>query len=290
MKVGIIGAGKVGCSFAIALMQKGFRISEIYSRNAQEVQLFADKMCQCFSNDLYQLLETSDLILVTVTDSNISNVAEMIAALDDAPSLEGKVFLHCSGALTSCELMALASLGAETGSLHPVQTFADKENSWRGLEGIYYGFEGSSGALQYAQEIVSIFNGTLLHIKPAAKKLYHAAACVISNYTVSLSYAACKLLEQAGIDGQAGIKALMPLLRNTVENIDNMGVAAALTGPISRGDINTVAEHINAMGTDNSNVLELYKSAGRLAMEIALNKGSIDLVKANEIQLLLADK
>jgi len=279
MKIGIIGAGRVGSAFALALTGNGDEISGICSRSDQSVAFLSDKLGRAFINDVSSTINEADIVLLTVPDTDIAKVAAKIRE-DGSLGIEGKTFLHCSGALTSSELEPLNRAGGCTGSLHPIQTFASRDEGWKRMQGIFFGYEGSAEAREKALCLVKPLNGTLLDIRPEAKPLYHAAACILSNYTVTLSYVAGMLLDKAGIGKVLGIKAFMPLLVNTVENIAAGGSLNALTGPISRGDSITVAGHLMALDDKDKVLSEFYRVLGRITVQLAVDKGSIDGTKA----------
>jgi predicted short-subunit dehydrogenase-like oxidoreductase (DUF2520 family) len=236
---------------------------------------------------MYALVKSCDTVFITVPDASISEIARQIAQSGEHSELEGKVFLHCSGALASDELNSIHEKGGFTGSLHPIQTFPDRIDSWRSMYHICFGFEGCAEAETAAMKVVSMLDGRMLKVHTEGKSLYHAAACVLSNYMVTLSHIAARLLESAGMDGDAGIKAFAPLLRSTVENIEKLGSVKALTGPVSRGDTDTVAAHLRAMDKVLPDEMELYKSLGRATTELALEKGTIDERRAQELMCLL---
>lgn len=279
MRIGIAGTGRTGCSLALALAAGGAEIPSVYSRKPEAVAgIFTGTGIEC-EGDIRGLVEKSDLIFLTVPDSEITPFSTQIVGLCGS-SITGKIFLHCSGALTSAALKGFEDLGAVTGSLHPIQTFPDRETSWKAMYGIYFGFEGSDRAIPAARETVEILNGEMLLIRPEAKPLYHAAACILSNYMAALSYTAGELLERAGISRDIGMKAFGPLLKNTVDNITAIGSVKALTGPISRGDTATILGHLAAIGADDRDTAELYRVLGRLTVQLARLKGSIDDVQA----------
>lgn len=283
MKIGIIGAGKVGCAFAIALADRGAEIAGVCSRTPQAAEYLSNRLDIAPAGDVIQLVKAADVVLLTVPDGAIAETAVQISRSCGCADIGGKTFLHCSGALASAVLEPLSKAGAYTGSLHPVQTFADRKNGWKGMSGIYFGFEGSEGAADCASKLVGLLNGVLLDIRPEAKPLYHAAACILSNYTVTLSYVSGMLLERAGIDRDTGVRAFMPLLRNTVENIAAAGSVNALTGPVARGDWSTVAGHIAALDEKDNTIAGLYRVLGKMTVRLALEKGSIDEAKAGAL-------
>lgn len=279
MRIGIAGAGRTGCSLALALAAAGAQVTGVFSRKPEALAgIFAGKGIGC-TGDIRSLIEKSDLIFLTVPDSEIAPFSARIASLC-RNAAGGKVFLHCSGALTSAALKELSGAGAVTGSLHPIQTFPDREKSWKAMYGIYFGFEGSDGAIPAARDTVKTLGGEMLVIRPEAKPLYHAAACILSNYTAALSHTAGELLERAGIQRDIGMKAFGPLLKNTADNITTAGSAKALTGPISRGDTGTIIGHLAAIGAEDRETADLYRVLGRLTVRLALIKGSIDEAQA----------
>jgi predicted short-subunit dehydrogenase-like oxidoreductase (DUF2520 family) len=287
MRVGIIGAGKLGCSMAIGLSKIGFEVAGIYSKSYDSALELNKILFTKLENSLYATVKNSELVFVTTPDNTISQVADDVANLIIGENIKGKYFFHCSGSLTSDVLEPIRLAGGFTASLHPIQTFADRLNGWKGLFGIYFGYEGEVRAKDTANEIVKAFNGTLLTIGKADKPLYHAAACILSNYLVTLSYVSGKLFDEIGIDPGIGFKAFSPLVKQTIENISTSGSVKSLTGPISRGDFDVIEKHIKGLTQRVPEVLEVYKVLGRTAIEVANAKGSLDEYAAEKISNIL---
>ncbi len=286
MRIGIIGAGRVGCSLALALSDRKLPVC-IYSRNPVSSKCAAQMTCCSFSEDLKHLVEVSDMVLITVPDSSIRTVALRIVQSSGTNGLLDKVFLHCSGALSSEVLACIRKEGGRTGSLHPIQSFPDRKASWKNMLGIYFGFEGTSEAETASKELVETLDGTMLKVNKESKSLYHAAACVLSNYMVTLSHTAAGMLEKAGIDRETASRAFAPLIQSTLENINRLGSIGALTGPISRGDSATISAHLEALEQQLPEETELYRNMGRATVLLALEKGTIDREKAQEMMRLL---
>ncbi|ABN51605.1 MAG TPA: DUF2520 domain-containing protein [Hungateiclostridium thermocellum] len=276
MNIGIIGAGKVGCALAEGLKNNGFNISGVYSRSVGSQKYLCEKLGKIFENDLEDAVKNSDVIFISVSDNNIIEVAEEIVRKVDNDALRSKTFIHMSGALTAKALKPLENLGAYTGSLHPIQSVADKDSGWKKLYNIYYGFEGCEEALKHALTVVKSFEGKLIKIKEQDKTLYHAAACIISNYTVTLSYVAYKILESIGFDRETADKAFLPLIKNTVHNIERLGSIDALTGPVSRGDNSVVEQHVKSLRALDKELEKMYKVIGRMTVEVAQKKGTLN--------------
>lgn len=275
-RIGIIGAGKLGCSLASALFGKGYSVEGIYSKSAESQEYLCRKLGRGFENNLLKTVRQSDIIFVTVPDSQIRAVADNIAEKAECSDIRKKFFFHMSGALTSNELDSIGQKGGYIGSLHPIQTFAGRDAGWEVFNSVYFGFEGCNEIKNKADDLVGALKGYMFSIKKEDKPVYHAAACILSNYTVTLSSVAGSLLSSIGIDSKTGTRALMSLLENTLKNIKNSGGPEALTGPVSRGDINVVEGHIKALGKTDTTVIKLYKALGSATVEVALAKGSID--------------
>jgi len=284
LKVGIIGAGRVGCALAIALKQKGLVISGVYSKSAESFDFLSKKIYVDCENSLTQVVKGSDVIILTVPDDAIGALSYDIAQKSGVIAVKSKIFMHCSGALSSDVLENLRLIGAYTGSLHPIQTFADRENGWKDVENIYFGFEGCKEAQKCAEALVKALKADMLIIEKKNKPLYHAAACILSNYMVTLTYIAGEVLEKAGVASNKGMKAFMPLLKNTVKNIECIGSVKALTGPVCRGDVEVIRTHINELNDVIPEVSGLYKVLGLATVDVALKKASIDEVKVEELK------
>lgn len=272
MNAGIIGAGKLGSALAIALSKAGFCICGIYSKSEESCQLLCRKLNIDVANNLGTVVRKSDVIFVCLPDNDIENMALRIASHFEPELIRSKVFFHVSGALTTEVLKPLENLGAFTGSFHPIQTFADRENGWEKLYDCFFGFEGCNEAGECAETIVGRLNGRLIFISKEHKPLYHAAACIISNYTVTLFHIMFKMLIRTGMNEDAAVNAFMPLLKNTVDNIEGLGYISALTGPISRGDHKVVEQHLKSLSYEIPEVEDIYRLLGRETVDIALKK------------------
>ncbi|NLL05308.1 MAG: DUF2520 domain-containing protein [Clostridiaceae bacterium] len=275
MNIGIIGAGKLGSALAIALNKTGFCICGVYSKNEQSSKLLCDKLDIERENSIEATVQNAEVVFLSVPDNAIDSIASKIAYCIDREVIEKKIFLHLSGALTSEVLKPLQDLGALTGSFHPIQTFADRDNGWQKLFHCFFGFEGCAEALKFVDTIADKLKGRVIPINKEQKSLYHAAACIISNYTVTLFHIMHQLLIKVGMEEDAATSAFLPLLQNTVDNIEMLGHKNALTGPISRGDYKVVAKHIDALKKEVPQFETVYRLLGRETVEIALQRGSL---------------
>lgn len=286
MKVGIVGAGKVGTSFALLLNKYPFEISGVYSRTDESAQLLNSRLSRISPNCLEFLVENSDVVLICVTDSEISAAVEKIAALSESVDLSQKCFMHLSGALSSEVLKPLKDLKANTGSLHPVETFPTK-NKYKKINDIFMTFEGDEIAEQIASMIAHHANSRMMMISSENKPLYHAAACVISNYSAVLAQIVFDFFHAAGIVPEDGFEMLMPLWFSTLENIYLNGIQKSISGPIARGDAETIQLHMDSIDSKVKEDKQLYSLLGKKLCEIVRENHMIMDEKAKEIMDVL---
>jgi predicted short-subunit dehydrogenase-like oxidoreductase (DUF2520 family) len=171
--------------------------------------------------------------------------------------------------------------------MHPLQSFATAEQAVRLLPGSFCCIEGDPRAVNVLWEAAGALGARVLAIPIEGKALYHAAAVVACNYLVALESAALKLAEAAGLDRGEALEALLPLIRGTVDNIETVGVPACLTGPIARGDVETVRTHLEAIAANAPDVLPLYKLLGLDTVQVAFAKGTLTPDCADELRAML---
>jgi len=201
--------------------------------------------------------------------------------------VQGTYIFHTCGALPSSILSSAKKIGLYIGSIHPLQSLADVKEAVKRLRGSYFCIEGDKKALDVAKKIVSDLKGRCFTVQADRKSLYHAGAAVVSNFLVSTIHFGLELNEAAGIKKKRALKALMPLIHGTIGNIEKIGIPAALTGPIARGDAEIVSQHLKSISKEKKEFLDLYSELGRHTVKIAEKKGTLNRQKAREILLLL---
>lgn len=207
--------------------------------------------------------------VLAVPDGAVTTAAAQLAAAGSVGA--GCAALHLSGALDSSALGSLAERGYATGSVHPLQTIADPSSGPERLRGAFFTFEGDGAARPAAEDIIAAAEGRLLELTASDKPRYHAACVFASNYLVTCAAVATRLLATAvGVDEGEAARALAPLWRGSIENLEELGLPAALTGPVARGDVDTVRANLAALaGADR----ELYRRLALVALEIGRRAG-----------------
>lgn len=274
-RVSIIGAGVVSTAMGYLLKENGYHIVGIASRSIESA-----KRARGFigegeaSADLMAIAKKAEVVFITTSDDAIAEVCLKLA--NEQGFNTGATVFHMSGALSSNILAPARDAGANVASLHPLQSLADVREAVKTLPGSYFCLEGDEEALLIARGIVNALKGKTITLKADKKPLYHAGASVASNFLVATVRFGIELLEAAGIDRHDSLNALMPLIKGTVKNIENLGIPSALTGPISRGDIRVIEDHLNVIAKEKPETLGLYIELGRYTIKIARDKGTIE--------------
>lgn len=284
MKFGIIGAGIVGTALAVRLVEAGHKCIGVNTRSRNSLERFR-KYLTIDHLPLEELVPAADSLFITTQDGVIRTVAENLCAKELIKP--GQVWIHCSGSLPSEILRVRKSLPVQCLSLHPLQAFANVEQALAILPGTHFGIEGDNPVL--GEEIVRDLGGIPHSIVAEQKSLYHAGAVVASNYLVVLASLAVELFGEAGIPAEGALASLLPLMRGTLYNLEQVGLPQALTGPIARGDAQVVQGHLDQMPP---NLVELYKRLGLKALELGESKKNLQGLRyapeeLNELKLLL---
>ncbi len=284
LEIGFIGAGTVGTALATRLSQKGARIIAASSRSLTSAERLASSLPHCHAcSSPQEVADVAELIFITTPDDAIAEVA------NEVHWHPGESVVHCSGAHSLDILKSANQAGANVGSFHPLQTFADINQAVENLPGSTFAIEAEEPLLSTLKELTSLLDGNWIELKPGDKVVYHAAAVFACNYMVTLVELATDLWQTFGVPQKEATKALIPLLRGTVNNINNIGLPDCLTGPISRGDLGTISKHLTALEDKNPSLLAAYKQLGLHTIPIALGKGKITEHKAEELKTLFTN-
>jgi predicted short-subunit dehydrogenase-like oxidoreductase (DUF2520 family) len=270
----IVGPGRLGLSLGSVLAATEVPGGTLFigrSEQPPDHPLFAAGKARYASRPPGRPVRGTRLVLA-VPDSAVAGVAEMLAGLGEAePEC---VALHLSGALPTAILAPLERAGYVTGSLHPLQTVADPSQGLERLKGAYFTFEGAAEARAVAVEIVGAAGGRLLEVHAADKARYHAACVFASNYLVACAGVAARLLADAvNVSEEEAAQALRPLWRGAIANLDELGLPRALTGPVARGDVETVRGHLAALRGDTR---QAYAALALQALALGRELGLAD--------------
>jgi predicted short-subunit dehydrogenase-like oxidoreductase (DUF2520 family) len=280
--IGFIGAGTTGTALAVRLSQRGYPITAVSSRSLSSAEKLAARIKGCkVYNGAQEVADAAGLVFITTPDDVISKVASEVRWHN------GQSIVHCSGAHSVDILEAAKRQGAKTGCFHPLQTFASVDQAIDNVPGSTFAIEAEEPLASLLKEMAITLKGDWVILKAGDKVLYHTAAVMACNYLVTLVKLATDLWQTFEVPPAKATKALMPLLRGTLSNIENVGLPNCLTGPIARGDLGTISRHLESLAKQAPSLLGIYKELGRQTIPIALAKGKIDSQRAEELSALL---
>jgi predicted short-subunit dehydrogenase-like oxidoreductase (DUF2520 family) len=265
----IIGAGVMGTTLAAKLARAGVPVLGVHGRRPELSEAAsAASGVLASSGELPAAVASADIVIVAVRDSRVAEVAGRLAA--EKRLRKEQVVLHTSGCLPAGEALAPARPHvAGVGTLHPLIAVTDAPGALENLEGAAFGIEGDPEAARRAHKLVAMMEGRPLELHAETMALYHAGAVIASNYLVALADVSRALLVSAGIPEPQALPALLPLMKSAVRNLGEIGLPAALTGPVVRGDASSVERHLGALTERSPEHLDLYRRLGREVLRIA---------------------
>lgn len=272
--VSVIGVGRLGTAIAIALSRSGYRVVSLVGRRRQKVRKAAailDVPCELLVVKEITGYTPAELVIVAVPDDSIAQISEALGQVR-LPKRQRSTVLHTSGALSSAVFTNLKKKGWHTGSLHPLISVSDPQVGATAFRKSFWCVEGDTNALRLARKVVRDVGGRSFTVDRKDKPLYHAAAVMSSGNVVALFDIALEMLEKCGLSRGEAQKVLMPLLESIVSNLSHLSPERAVTGPFSRGDLETVKLHINALSKTESDALEVYRLLGQHALILAGRK------------------
>jgi predicted short-subunit dehydrogenase-like oxidoreductase (DUF2520 family) len=283
--IAILGMGKVGTAVGCLLRSADYRIVAIASRSTAS----AEKAVKYTGGEVYVNLASAasraEAVFITTGDDAIPSVCEEIVREGGVGA--GKKVVHMSGAGGLDLLESARTAGAHVASIHPIQSFADVEGALKNIPGSTFGVTAEEEIEEWAAQVVRDLGGVPFFVSDADKPLYHAAACMTSNYLVTLMYIAEEIYGTIGLSPEKAVKSFWPLVKGTIENIETRGTIQSLTGPVSRGDIGTIKKHLQTLRGKLPEFLDVYGIMGGFAADIGLKKETLTRERAEEIKSLL---
>ncbi|MDO8577950.1 MAG: DUF2520 domain-containing protein, partial [Dehalococcoidales bacterium] len=285
LKIGFIGAGTVGSALALQLANKGYHVAAVSSRNRVSAEKLAKAVPGCKANyDNQAVADCSDLVFITTPDDVIAKIA------GEVKWRPGQSVVHCSGADSTAILEPARRSGAAVGCFHPLQTFAGVQRAMENIPGSTFAIEAEEPLMTVLKEMSSALDSHSIELKAEDKAVYHASAVMVSNYLVTLVKMAIDLWETMGIPKEEATRALLPLLKGTINNIETIGLPGCLTGPIARGDVGTIKKHLESLEKAAPELLPAYRELARQTIPVALAKGKINERQAEALKSILENE
>lgn len=261
----VIGPGSVGSTLIRSLEQTGFQVAAVVGRE----------------DDLAGIPDAVSAIAICTPDDVIGEIAQALASTFE--SWDGRIVFHVSGALTSEVLAPLHRAGAATLSFHPLSTFPP-DSRIRDFHGVTVAIEGSDQTeIKTMTEVADRLGANPVTITADQKAAYHLAASMASNFLVTLAGSVQEVLRAAELD----IHLMDGLVADTLSNLRTRSAADALSGPIVRGDVETVRLHLATLQSLAPHLIAFYKSAARATVELAFAAGRLDEEQRSKLQAVV---
>ncbi|WP_444914391.1 Rossmann-like and DUF2520 domain-containing protein [Microbulbifer sp. TRSA007] len=281
----IIGAGRLGKTLGRLWQESGvFGVQSIYNRSLESGQSACRFIGAGNAVDSLSAMPSADLWLIGCIDSEIAIFAQRLA--DSGLVDERTIIFHCSGALSSKELAPLRP--ALIASAHPVHSFAEPETSLQTFAKTSVAVEGDSHAVEVISVAFAAIGCETLAIDPLNKSLYHAGSVIASNYLTTLMDLSLQSFAAAGIERDSALRLLAPIVSQTLQNNLTLGPERSLTGPIARGDVETVGAQVESLASVDSQLALCYRHLGLACVELA-RRGSLSPESAARLIELLSE-
>ncbi len=275
--IGFIGAGALGSAFAHAMARHGYPVRAVAGRTPASAERLASALPGCEAVSPQQVAGRCDTVFLVVPDDAIASVAASLTWR------EGQAVVHCSGATPLAALNAARDCGAASGAFHPLQTFTADADPVAVTRGIAYAVEAPQPLRRALERLAEDLGGWPIALASEDRAVYHASAIGACGLVATLLKLASGLWDGVpGLEGQ-GMRALLPLTRTTLDNIERQGFPQALTGPAVRGDVGVVRSHLDALAERAPGFLPLYAALSLASLPIARDKGGLS--ESNEVQL-----
>ena len=283
LRVGVIGTGRVGSVLGAALDRAGHQVVAVSAVSGRSLDLARRMLPGAAVERPLDVLAAADLVLLTVPDDVLPGLVSGLAATD-AP-LAGRLLAHASGRHGIGVLDPATRQGALPLAMHPVMTFTGRPDDLDRLAGVSFGVTAPEPLRPAAEALVIEMGGEPVFIEEEARGLYHAGLASAANHLVALVAQSADLLRAAGVAEPA--RMLGPLLSAALDNALRLG-DAGLTGPVARGDADTVAEHVQALRHTSPEALRAYVALARLTADRALAAGILTPDDAQRLLDVLA--
>ncbi len=266
--IALVGAGRAGQALAQLFAERGIPVNAVVDIDFQKAEA-CQRLCSSTiaSTQLDDLTQNTAIVLIAVPDDAIADVGDQLAAGNIVT--RNIIAVHTSGLLSSRVLKRVSESDGLVASFHPCTSFV--EGAPATLDGVCITLEGDDEAVQRLTVLARKLGAIPKRISADAKPLYHAACALASNHFVALLRVAGQMMAHLG--DPDGMKTLLPLIRTTLGHVEESGVKAALTGPVSRGDCGTVQQHIQALAQYDPAILDIYRTTGTILVRMAEQQG-----------------
>jgi predicted short-subunit dehydrogenase-like oxidoreductase (DUF2520 family) len=282
--VGIVGAGAVGTALGVAIARAGWPVVAVASRDAGRRERFRGLVpgVRAFVEPA-AILDEVELAILAVPDDAIPSVVESLRLYS------GQALVHTSGLLGAEVLQPALAAGSQIGAFHPLVSFtSDVDRSVEAIRGATIALEGDDRLMGLLADLAEALGAVPVRLPRGGKPAYHAAAMLASGGLVALLDAVVTLGAAAGMDERGSLAVYGRLVEQTLANARAIGVNAALTGPIARGDAGTIEAHLAALERLAPDAVDLYLAAARRELRLVEDRRTLPPNQLERVRAALA--
>jgi predicted short-subunit dehydrogenase-like oxidoreductase (DUF2520 family) len=280
--LGFIGAGRVGTGLALSFARAGCRVVAVASRSAASAKRLSRRLGTRPATP-QEVADRADIVFLTVPDDAIEAVSSAIRWR------AGTACVHTSGAAELDVLGKIVADGALAGGFHPLRMFGEPGKAFD-LRGCAVAIAGPDALAKKLERLARAIGARPLRLPEGGRVLYHIAANFSGAFAIALVAEAVELWKKLGIGERDALRALLPLLRGSVDNVEKLGIAGALGSVVARGDVGTIRKHLEVLAREAPESLPLYRLLSLRTVPVAIEKGTLRREITEEIVKLLSDK
>ncbi len=284
LRLGFVGAGRVGTGLATGFAHAGVSVVAIASRKIASAQKLAKRVRGARACAPQEVADRADIVFLTVPDDAIE------AAASSVKWRAGSACVHCSGAAELDALKKAIADGALTGGFHPLHMFGAAREPSGALAGSAIALAGPDALVKKLARLARALDAKPLRLPEGGRALYHAAANFSGAFVIALIQETIALWGKLGVAEDAALAALLPLLRGIVDNVEKLGAAGGLGSAVARGDVGTLRKHLDVLAKEAPDSLELYRILSLRTIPLALARGTLEPETAKEITALLQSR
>ena len=283
--IAIVAAGRLGSSLATAMSDAGYNVAAVSSRRADHREWLKSRIENGVVVEKAQTAANlASIVFITAPDAAIDQICSTVQWRSH------QTVVHCAGVLPLSALDTATRAGTEIAGFHPLQTFPSPESSDR-LKDVSFATESpNSEVLTWLETLASDLGGSSFKIESSQRAAYHASAVMACGLLAGLTGLAAEMWEPLGIDRADALKRLIPLLRATVDALDEQGLPSAITGPFVRGDAETISSHLAATSAKSPETGKAYAALAEASLYIAKEQGGLSESAYQSIKTLLSDE
>jgi predicted short-subunit dehydrogenase-like oxidoreductase (DUF2520 family) len=283
-RIAVVAAGRLGSSLAIAMAEAGYNVASVSSRRSDHRDWLNSRIGDAIAVESAQTATNmANIVFITAPDAAIEEICSIIEWRSH------QAVIHCAGVLPLSVIDSAQGSGAETAGFHPLQTFPSPESSDR-LRDVSFATEAEKPELRtWLDTLATDLGGSSFPIVSSQRAAYHASAVMACGLLAGLTGLAAEMWEPLGIARADALQRLIPLLKATIDALDEKGLPSAITGPFVRGDVDTISTHLLATSANSSDTGKAYAALALATLHMAKEQGGLSDSAFENIKSVLSE-